>query len=115
MKNNKGMTLIALVITIIVLLILAAVIIVMIPGDRTKVSEASQIAQTDVSTLVSQYYETEYENSTTTYSNARDYVDEKLTDTEYYTYDKTDHVITLIPNASITGEIGENGEITWSD
>lgn len=42
MKNNKGITLIALVVTIIVLLILAGVSIAMLTGDNGILSRASQ-------------------------------------------------------------------------
>jgi len=42
MKNNKGITLIALVITIIVLLILAGVSIAMLTGDNGILTKASQ-------------------------------------------------------------------------
>ena len=41
MKNNKGITLIALVITIIVLLILAGVSIAMLTGDNGILTQAS--------------------------------------------------------------------------
>ena len=74
MRNNKGITLIALVITIIVLLILAGVSIAMVTGDNgilkqatragaeTQVAEAKEQAIMDVSTLVAQYYEDRYVN-----------------------------------------------------
>lgn len=45
MKNNKGITLISLVITIIVLLILAGVSIAMLSGDNSILSRASNAAE----------------------------------------------------------------------
>ena len=45
MKNNKGITLISLVITIIVLLILAGVSIAMLSGDNSILSRASVAAE----------------------------------------------------------------------
>ena len=42
MKNNKGITLIALIITIIVLLILAAVTISAIKGEDSLIAKAGQ-------------------------------------------------------------------------
>ena len=45
MKNNKGITLIALVITIIVLLILAGVSIAMLAGDNSILSNATKSAE----------------------------------------------------------------------
>ena len=43
MKNNKGITLIALVVTIIVLLILAGVSIAMLTGQNGILNRASQL------------------------------------------------------------------------
>ena len=53
MKNNKGITLIALVITIIVLLILAGVSIAMLTGENGILTRASdsQIATTDAEVI----------------------------------------------------------------
>ena len=45
MKNNKGITLIALVITIIVLLILAGVSIAMLTGENGILNQASKAAE----------------------------------------------------------------------
>ena len=78
MKNNKGITLIALVITIIVLLILAGVSIAMLTGENgilnqaskagssTQVAEAKELAGIDVSTALSKFYEDKYTNANTT-------------------------------------------------
>lgn len=48
MKNNKGITLIALVITIIVLLILAGITIAMLTGDNGLLTKSNQAKVTDL-------------------------------------------------------------------
>ncbi len=128
LKNNKGITLIALVITIIVLLILAGVSIAMLTGengiltqatksvDATELAEAKERASLDVNALIAEYYETVYVNNVSTYSNARDYINAKIeSSTDYYTYSSTTHTITLKADTSVTGTIAESGGITWSD
>lgn len=72
MKNNKGITLIALVVTIIVLLILAGVSIAMLTGQNGILSRASESSVTNaigeakdqvaltVSEAVADYYEVKY-------------------------------------------------------
>ncbi len=125
MRNNKGITLIALVITIIVLLILAGVSIAMLTGengiltqatksvDATELAEAKERASLDVNALIAEYYETVYVNNVSTYSNARDYINAKIQTTDYYTY--SNYIITLTADTNVTGTIAENGGITWSD
>ncbi len=78
MKNQKGITLIALVITIIVLLILAGISIVMLSGENgllkrateagvtTKISDAKEQVSLAINDLVAGYYEEKYTNSTAT-------------------------------------------------
>ncbi len=77
MKNNKGITLIALVVTIIVLLILAGVSIAMLSGQNgilsnaTKASYASAIADaksaigTAIANETTEYYNSKYVNTDT--------------------------------------------------
>ena len=131
LKNNKGITLIALVITIIVLLILAGVSIAMLTGengilkqatrsvDATELAEARERAGLDVNGLIAEYYEEVYVKSNTTHANVLAYIDAKLTDVdnEYYSYES--NTITLKPKAedgsTVTGEIDTNGGIEWSD
>lgn len=84
MKDNKGITLIALVITIIVLLILAGITIAMLTGDNgilTKASDASVqnalgAGKDKVAVLaadaIADYYKTTYVNTT---SGSRPYSD----------------------------------------
>lgn len=139
MKKQNGITLIALVITIIVLLILAGVSIAMLTGENgilnkattsvsaTKIAEAKEAAQLDVNTKMADYYDAKYTNGTTTYADFAAYLAaNKLvsSDTNLYTVDATNgKTITLVPKGkdatgaevTITGTIGDNGGITWSD
>ena len=145
MKNNKGITLIALVITIIVLLILAGVSIALVTGDNgllkqatragaeTQVAEAKEMAIMDVSELVAQYYEARYVNNQKngtnvtvtggTMANATAYVENNLPkETDYYKFDKNTHKITLIPlkddGTQVKGTLDttkNNAYIDWSD
>ena len=76
MKNNKGITLIALVVTIIVLLILAGVSIAMLTGDNGILSRASQSSVANaigegkdqvglkVAECTSDYYDWKYNGAT---------------------------------------------------
>ena len=78
MKNNqKGITLVALVITIIVLLILAGVTIAALSGEngilsraseasvKTKVADAKEIITNSYNAAVADYYNAKYVNGTT--------------------------------------------------
>ena len=136
MKDNKGITLIALVITIIVLLILAGVSIAMLTGENgvltqatnasadTKVAEAKEIAGLDVSDLVAKYYEERYVNSNTTganMTNAGAYVKANLTtsDSDKYTVETSTKAIKIVPKTrdgkTVTGTIENDGTITWTE
>ena len=76
MKNNKGITLIALVVTIIVLLILAGVSIAMLTGDNGILSRASQSSEANaigegkdqvalyIAELSANYYSAKYNGAT---------------------------------------------------
>lgn len=78
MKNNKGITLIALVITIIVLLILAGVALAMLSGDNGILTKASKaVEDTDeadkkeevsraINELMAEYYDAKYVTNTLT-------------------------------------------------
>lgn len=88
MKNNqKGITLVALVITIIVLLILAGVTIAALSGENgilrrasqsvveTKVSDAKEVITTAYNAAVADYYNAKYVNADTAGTgNAQNYV-----------------------------------------
>lgn len=78
MKNNKGITLIALVVTIIVLLILAGVSIAMLTGQNgilnraseasyeSKLSNVAESMSYDVTEAITAYYNKTYVNSSAT-------------------------------------------------
>ena len=132
MKEQKGITLIALVITIIVLLILAGVSIAMLTGengilnqavkagDNTKVAEAKEVAGLDVNDKIAEYYEKKYASSTTvTEANAGAYVKANLTSSDTDKYTIASGTITIVPKTNdgktVTGAIGDDGKVTWSE
>lgn len=136
MKNNKGITLIALVITIIVLLILAGISIAMLTGENgllnkasgagaeTKLSEAKEYVMLKANTLYTEYYEKKYNsNSAPTETTAEAYVASKLasklTDTKYVTEATSATSIKLKPTDSngkvVTGSYDSStGTFTWT-
>ena len=138
MKNNKGITLIALVVTIIVLLILAGVSIAMLTGDNgilTKAKEASYsnalgAAKDEVALIatdaVAEYYKQVYvkgNNATTGDKSLNAYVtdvldDKRTLETDGVTYDYADGQITLTYSADghkVTSKTISNGKITWNE
>ncbi len=140
-RKNKGITLIALVITIIVLLILAGVTIAMLSGDNSAPQKATEAAQKDaiagakdeiamtVQEKLLNYYNNEYvkgnvtEGASTrsTVANAAyDAVENaKKTNSQLLsssTVDKKNYTITLNTKSyTVKGTIEENGGIIWSD
>ena len=76
MKNQKGVTLIALVVTIVVLLILAGVAIAMLRGDNgiltettkaaseTKIGEATEAVSNAINELTTEFYDKKYVTNT---------------------------------------------------
>lgn len=127
MKKQNGVTLIALVITIIVLLILAGVSIAMLTGengilnqatksvDQTLVSEAKEDASLQYNELVSEYYEAKYVSDTPpSESSVTEYVKAKFQANSYYTYSTGKITLTDKYNDGETsvGTITDNG-ITW--
>lgn len=134
MKKQNGVTLIALVITIIVLLILAGVSIAMLTGENgilnqatgsgqeTLVGEAKEDAMLQVNELMSEYYEQKYvANAEDLPASAAAYVKENFdgTNTKYYeSYDKASGKLELKEKDrdgnTVTGTIGSDGSITWS-
>lgn len=133
MKNQKGITLIALVITIIVLLILAGITIALLTGDNglitksqkaasdTAVAEAKEKATVNVAAAYADYMEAKYTNSTGAVPTA------KFTETTYVTglaavngaYTVASGVITITPktsaNKTVQGTITDTGSITWNE
>ena len=122
-KEQKGVTLIALVITIIVLLILAGVSIAMLTGDNgilTKASssnETNSIAQIkeDVSLAVSEIMANKADP---TYNGNFSIAAGSTSNAE-----EAAGIITLTPKAkddngadvTVTGKVSAQGVITWSD
>ena len=138
MKGNKGITLIALVITIIVLLILAAVSIAMLTGensilknaskagDDTKLANAKEAAVVKMQEVITEFYQKKYapEGNTTLADSENTlgtYIQNHFTSGEGYTYDKnaTDNKHIKITGTDVTGKVdttaGSEGKITWSD
>lgn len=136
MKNNKGITLIALVITIIVLLILAGISIAMLTGENgllnkasgagaeTKLSEAKEYVMLEANTLYTEYYEKKYNsNSAPTQTTAEAYVADnlktKLTDDKYVESCDSATNILLVPKdangKTVKGSYDSaNGTFTWT-
>lgn len=138
MKGNKGITLIALVITIIVLLILAAVSIAMLTGENSILKRASEssysntlgAAKDEVAILatgfVSDFYNEVYAkgNNTTVGNSLNTYVNKKLSEvqtsdlsTKGVTYSCTAGSIKIVYNADTTHEVTgttTNGKIDWN-
>lgn len=138
MRNEKGITLIALVITIIVLLILAGVSIAMLTGENgllnratnagteNKIAEAKEDVMLTVNELVAEFYEKKYvDNETMTQTTPEAYVAANLgskLNAKYASY--ADGTITLVPTDpegnTITGTYDSTstdsklGTITWS-
>ena len=90
MRNQKGITLIALVITIIVLLILAGVSIAMLTGDNGLLTKSQQAVRdnilagakdrvsTESQALMADYLQTKYTSNTAFNQTAANYVVSKL-------------------------------------
>ena len=131
MINQKGITLIALVITIIVLLILAGVSIAMLTGSNgvltqatnasadTKVAEAKEVATLDVSDIVSEFYEKKYVDNDSSVTTAGAYVEANLTSSDTTKYTVSGGTITIVPKtrdgAQVTGDIQDDGTIDWTE
>lgn len=141
-KNQKGITLIALIITIIVLLILAGVTIAQIAGNDSAPNKAveartknEQGAAKDAATLlvvekIQDYYEAKHLNGETDSENILTYLEDedvlggnKGTTGEYKvkveenTQDETTGVISVKKETQLiaTGTVDSSGVITWDD
>ena len=137
MKNNKGITLIALVITIIVLLILAGVTLAMITGENsiftkagkaavsTRASQGKELASVIAAEVISDFYEERYVGkfNTSNYTGSSMKVGDYLK-SEFGSHSAEfqglisyaeDTITILNTDPSITGTFGDDGTITWSD
>ena len=126
MKNNKGITLIALVITIIVLLILAGVSIAMLTGENgiltksskaaadTLVAEAKERATVDIAAQYADYLDNKYENSAASNSG---FTPTNKEVAKQYSISGTS--ISIVPKTSdgktVSGTVSDKGVITWSE
>ena len=132
MKNNKGITLIALVITIIVLLILAGISIAMLTGDNGVLAKARQakadnelgrakdIVSLDAYEAIMEYYEETYvESDTAEYSGTelKAKIVEKIGASVVtpVTLTPTADGVTLTYNErTVTATVDNDGLLTWS-
>ena len=131
-KEQKGVTLIALVITIIVLLILAGVSIAMLTGDNgilnksTKAAEARDLASTYVATQYTTYLENKYTKNASeafTLGTLSDNGNFSIAAGSTSNAEEAAGIITLTPKAkddngadvTVTGKVSAQGVITWSD
>ena len=137
--KNKGITLIALVITIIVLLILAGVTIMMLMGSENAPQKASEAVEKDAiagakdevameaQSALLDYFNKKYVEGSGTDSTsiqsevakaAKKAVDSAKSKNKQLLSDSgvTDNTITLKTKSyTVTGTIDENGSITWGD
>lgn len=138
MKDQKGITLVALVITIIVLLILAGVSIAMLTGDNgllkrsqesvaeTKIAEDREAAALDLNAAYTAYMDAKYVATTPTTLTFLDWLKEDnnkaqyMKDTKHYAYSDTDNTVTTV-NTGKSGKvqkatISANGGLSdWVD
>ncbi|MBQ1392801.1 MAG: hypothetical protein IIY81_04550 [Lachnospiraceae bacterium] len=133
LKEKKGITLVALVITIIVLLILAGISLNLIMGDggilnrATNARKTSDIAgaQEKVELLVAEasydYLQARYVNGNGSLAEGKDayilrLLNQKVGSFEGCTLALSDHELTLSKDGkSVTGTIGTDGTLTWAD
>lgn len=137
MKNNeKGITLVALVITIIVLLILAGVTILALSGDNGILNRASQSkVNTEISNVkdafttvaaegITEYYNSRYVEGNNTESASLQksvfdkIVNSSITSSYVDTSTPSSKIVTNVMDAdgkAVTAEIDTNGKITWTN
>lgn len=131
MRNQRGITLIALVITIIVLLILAGVSIAMLTGDNgiltrsrqaadeTVIANGKELAETDLQGVITDWYEAKYVNSTKTEDTLAAYVKTNFKSSDTSVYTISDTTVTIV-GTKVTGTLtpaddNKSISIVWSD
>ena len=132
MKGNKGITLIALVVTIIVLLILAGVSIAMLSGENgilnkaseaaveTRISSAKEIAVIDLADVIAEYYYQKYVvvNNTVVEESLQGFIQDNWATSDATQYTVTSGSVTITPKladgADVTGTVQADGTILWS-
>lgn len=139
MKNNeKGITLVALVITIIVLLILAGVTILALSGDNgilnrasqskvsTEIANAKDAFTTVAAEGITEYYNSKYvEGNNTETATLQKTVYDKITassiSSSFVNTASSTSASTIVTNvndatgAALTATIDTNGKITWTN
>ena len=141
MRNQRGITLVALVVTIIVLLILAGVSLSLVMGNQGILNQATTAVETDkvarakeevellFAEKITEYYKAKYTgDKTEDAANELAYLAESITSTGIttnsgYTVTMTEpaskkSTITVSGNGlttAITGTVSEKGAITWTN
>lgn len=137
MKNNeKGITLVALVITIIVLLILAGVTILALSGDNgilnrasqskvsTEIANAKDAFTTVAAEGITEYYNSKYvegNNTETLQKTVYDKITSSSISSTFVNTTSSRSPSTIVTNvndatgAALTATIDTNGKITWTN
>lgn len=137
MKNNeKGITLVALVITIIVLLILAGVTILALSGDNgilnrasqskvsTEIANAKDAFTTVAAEGITEYYNSKYvegNNTETLQKTVYDKITASSISSSFVNTASSTSPSTIVTNvndatgAALTATIDTNGKITWTN
>ena len=132
LKNNElGITLIALVITIIVLLILAGVALSLVVGENSitkraitageqyDIAGAKEQAELLVASYAGNFYQEKYISENSEVTTIGDYVSEQLKNGETigdYTLKTTNKKIAIIKNENeiISGTLNDDGTVDWT-
>ena len=134
MRNNqKGITLVALVITIIVLLILAGVTIAALSGDngilkrgseakvQTNVQNAKDLINLGVQECMTNYYNAKYVNNADDLTTIADYIAANIKNTQAGSVIDTATATKITTNVKDANEntmyadMDENGKLTWKN
>lgn len=134
MRNQRGITLIALVITIIVLLILAGVSIAMLTGDNgiltksretadeTKLANGKELAETDLQGVVADWYDEKYVNNSSSVGTLLTYATNNFSSSDNSVYKVTSGKVTIegfteeqiVGNLAAGTDANSSVKITWS-
>ena len=137
-KQEQGITLVALVVTIIVLLILAAVSLSLVAGsdgllnrasnavEKTSVASAKERSELEIETAIADYYYEKYVDNTTMGSMVSEtipnYVSGKINNKDVgngatVTVSAAGVVTLTVPGqaAAITGTLTSTGNLTWTN
>ncbi len=138
MKRNQGITLIALVVTIIVLLILAGVTLSFVAGENgilkratkavhvTEIASAKEQAELLMGAYVTDYYEKKYVQAQSDKENAREYIfanfpsEGEQTEAYWVKVEKDTNKVKVYKNKEdekeiVVGTLKESGVIVWEN